>query len=67
MFQKLKPVCTEIFPKDDGTDYTEVDIKSTLIWWSLLALLLFLVSIRAGVILFPLAIPFCNSKIVLPN
>ncbi len=67
MLQKLKPVCFEIFPKSDGTEYTERDVKSTLMWWSLLAILLFLVSIRAGVMLFPLAIPFYNSKIINSN
>ena len=64
MLEKMKPVCVEIFPKDDGTEYTKEDVKYTLAWWSFLAILLFLVSIRAGIMLFPLAIPFYNSKII---
>jgi hypothetical protein len=67
MLEKLKPVYVEIFPKDDGTEYSKRDVKLALAWWSFLSVLLFLISIRAGIILFPLAIPFYNSKITHSN
>ena len=63
MLEKLKYIYPVIFPKYDGSEYSEEDVKYTLAWCCVLSLILFFVSIRAGFPLFLLMVPFCNSKI----
>jgi hypothetical protein len=63
MLQRLKIIYAIIFPKEDGSEYNTADVKHTLAWCIFLMLIIFLMGIRAGHIIFPLAVPFCSKKL----
>jgi hypothetical protein len=63
MLDRLKIIYAIIFPKEDGSEYSITDVRHALAWCIFLMLTIFLMSIRAGHMIFPLAVPFCSNKL----